>query len=86
MTRVKQEKLISSPHLPWTLCTVVIISMTLEVMKLIFAVLDVSFNSGRYTVMIKRQFLYINICHFLTIFVYMLALVNDFVRNKCSVT
>jgi len=36
-------------------------SMTLEVMKLIFAVLDVSFNSGRYRVIIKRQFLYINI-------------------------
>jgi len=33
--------------------------MALEVMKLIFAVLDVSFNSGRYTVIIKRLFLYI---------------------------
>jgi len=35
--------------------------MPSEVMKLIFAVLDVSFNSGHYTVIIKRQFLYINI-------------------------
>jgi len=34
--------------------------MALEVMKLIFAVLDVSFNSGHYTVIIKRHFLYIN--------------------------
>jgi len=31
-----------------------------EVMKLIFAVLDVSFNSGHYTVIMKQQFLYIN--------------------------
>jgi len=31
------------------------------VTKLIFALLDVSFNSGHYTVIIKRQFLYINI-------------------------
>jgi len=29
-------------------------------MKLIFAVSDVSFNSGHYIVIIKRQFLYIN--------------------------
>jgi len=36
-------------------------SMASEVTKLIFAVLDVSFNSGHYTVIIKRQFLYINI-------------------------
>jgi len=36
-----------------------IMSMASEVMKLIFVVLDVSFNSGRYTVIIK-QFLYIN--------------------------
>jgi len=36
-------------------------SMASEVMKLIFDVLDVSFNSGHYTVIIKRQFLYINI-------------------------
>jgi len=35
-------------------------SMALEVMKLIFAVLDVSFNSGHYTMIIKRQFLHIN--------------------------
>jgi len=35
--------------------------MASEVMKLIFAVLDVSFNSGYYTFIIKRQFLYINI-------------------------
>jgi len=33
--------------------------MASEVMKLIFAVLDVSFNSGHYTVIIKRQFFYI---------------------------
>jgi len=32
--------------------------MASEVMKLIFAVLDVSYNSGHYTVIIKRQFLY----------------------------
>jgi len=35
-------------------------SMESEVVKLIFAVLDVSFNSGHYTVIIKRQLLYIN--------------------------
>jgi len=35
-------------------------SMGLEVIKLIFAVLDVSFNRGHYIVIIKRQFLYIN--------------------------
>jgi len=35
---------------------------------------DVSFNSGHYTVIIKRQFLCINICSFSTIFVYMFAL------------
>jgi len=35
-------------------------SMALEVMKLIFALLDVSFNSDHYTVIIKRQLLYIN--------------------------
>jgi len=57
-------------------------SMALEVMKLIFAVLDVPFNSGHYTVIIKRQFLYISICSFSTIFVYMLALVHDFVRTR----
>jgi len=34
--------------------------MAFEVMKLIFAVLDASFNSGHYTVIIKQQFLYIN--------------------------
>jgi len=58
-------------------------SMALEVMKLIFAVLEVSFNSGHYAVNIKRQFLYINICSFSTIFIYMLALIHDFVRTKC---
>jgi len=52
-------------------------------MKLIFAVLDVSFNSGHYTVIIKRQFLYINVCSFSTIFIYMLAVLQDFVRTKC---
>jgi len=36
-------------------------SMASEVMKLIFAVLDVSCNSGHFTVIIKRQFLYTNI-------------------------
>jgi len=35
-------------------------SIASEVMKLLFAVLDVSFNSGHYTVIIKRHFLYIN--------------------------
>jgi len=39
-------------------------SMASEVMKLIVAVLDVSFNSGHYIVIIKR----INICSFSTIF------------------
>jgi len=34
-------------------------SMASKVMKLIFAVLDVSFNSGHHTVIIRRQFLYI---------------------------
>jgi len=52
-------------------------------MKLIFAVSDVSFNSGYYTVVIKRQFFYINTCSFSTIFMYILALVPDFVRTKC---
>jgi len=51
-------------------------SVALEVMKLTFAVLDVSFNSGHYTVIVKRQFLYINICSFCTIFIYMFALVH----------
>jgi len=36
-------------------------SMAGEVMKLIFAVLDVSFNIGHYAVIIKLQYLYINI-------------------------
>jgi len=57
-------------------------SMASEVMKLIFAVLDVSFNIGNYTGIIKRQFLYINTCSFSTIFIYMLALAHDFVRSK----
>jgi len=35
-------------------------SMASEVMKLIFAVLDMSFNSGNYTVITKRQLFYIN--------------------------
>jgi len=35
-------------------------SMASEVMKLTLAVLDVSFNSGHYTAIIKWQFLYIN--------------------------
>jgi len=39
--------------------------MASEVMALILAVLDVSFNSGHYTIIIKRQVLYINICNFL---------------------
>jgi len=38
-------------------------SMASEVMKLIFAALDVSFNSDHYTVVIKRQFLYINLLY-----------------------
>jgi len=59
-------------------------SMALEVTKLIFAVLDVSFNSGHYTVIIKWQFLYINIRSFSTIFIYMLTLVHDFVSSKCQ--
>jgi len=52
-----------------------------DVIKLIFAVLDVSFNSGHYTVIIKRHFLYINICSCSTIFIYMLASVHDLVRT-----
>jgi len=32
-----------------------------DVMELFFAVLDVSFNNGHYTIIIKRQFLYINL-------------------------
>jgi len=47
--------------------------MALEAVTLIFAVLDVSFNSGHYTVIIERQFLYINIFSFSTIFICMLA-------------
>jgi len=58
-------------------------NVALEVIKLIFAVLDVSVYSGHYTVIIKRQFLYINICSFSTIFIYMLAVVHDFVTTKC---
>jgi len=57
-------------------------SVALEVVKLIFAVLDVSCNSGHYTVVIKQQFLYIDICSFSTIFMNTLALVHDFVRNR----
>jgi len=42
-----------------------------------------SLNSGHYTVVIKRQkVLYIIICSFSTIFIYMLALVHDFVRTR----
>jgi len=40
-------------------------SMVSEVMKLIFVVLDLSFNSGHHTVVIKRQFLYIDLDTFL---------------------
>jgi len=52
-------------------------------MSMAVEVLDVSFNSGHYTVIIKQQFLYINTCSFSTIFIYMLALVivHDFVRQ-----
>jgi len=35
-------------------------SMATEVMKLIFAVVDVSVNSGHYTGAIKRHFLNVN--------------------------
>jgi len=35
--------------------------MASDVMNLIFAVLVKSFNSGHYTVVIKRQFFYINL-------------------------
>jgi len=64
-------------------------SMASEVMKLMFAVSDVSFNSGHYTVIIKLQFLQINIYSFFniysfsTIFIYTLPLVHDFVGTKC---
>jgi len=58
-------------------------SMAIEVLRLIFAVLDVSFNCGHNTAIIKQQFMCINICSFSTIFIYMLALVRDFVRTKC---
>jgi len=54
-------------------------SMALEVVKIIFVVLDVSFVS----VIIKRQCLNINICSFSIIFIYVLALVHYFVRTKC---
>jgi len=37
-----------------------VMSMAGKVIKLIFAVLNVSLNSGHYTVIIKRQFVYIN--------------------------
>jgi len=57
--------------------------MALGVMKLIFAVLDVSLNSGHYTGIKERQFLYINICSF-TIFIYIPAVVHDFVRTGRS--
>jgi len=50
--------------------------MALELMKLIFAVRDVSFNSGPYTVIIKRQFLYINIFSFSTIIISTLVLAS----------
>jgi len=56
--------------------------MALEVMKLIFAVLDESFNDGQYSYY-KTTVFYIDICSFSTIFFYMLALVHDFVRTKC---
>jgi len=36
-------------------------SMATEVMKLMFAVLDVLLDSGHYIVIIRIQFLYINI-------------------------
>jgi len=50
-------------------------------MSMALAVLDVSFNSGHYTVIIKRQSLYINICSFSTIFIYMFAIVHDLELN-----
>jgi len=56
----------------------------LGVMKLIFAVLDVSFNNGHFTMIIKRQFLKINICSFSTIFIYMLALVMILLELNAS--
>jgi len=40
--------------------TGLIMSMALVMMKLIFAVLDVSFNSDNYIVIITQQFLYSN--------------------------
>jgi len=61
VTHLKQQNLIP---IVMDINAVLIMSMANEVMKLIFAVLDVSFNSGHYTVTIKRQFLYINICSF----------------------
>jgi len=86
MTHLKQLKLISSPQEPWTAgynTQFLLCFMAFEVMKLIFAVLDVSFNSGHYTVIIKRQFLHISICSFSTIGLYILALVHHFVKTKC---
>jgi len=44
-------------------------SMTSEVLKLIFAVLDLLFNSGQYTAVIKLQFLYINLYNGASVFV-----------------
>jgi len=38
--------------------------MASKAMKVIFAALDVPFNSGHYTVIIKRQFVYIDILQF----------------------
>jgi len=35
-------------------------------------------------VIIKVQFLYINVCSFSTVFIHMLALVQDFVKIKCE--
>jgi len=53
-------------------------SMASEVMKLIFAVLDVPFNSGLYTHCYKRTVFAV----FSTKFLYILTLVPDFVKTK----
>jgi len=46
----------------------------------------VLFNSGHYTVIIKRQFLYINICSFSAIFIYMLTLVHILFELELNVS
>jgi len=67
MTHLKRQKLISSTQVRGH-NTVLIISMAPELMKLIFAVLDVSLTMGLTRCYKTEGFFYIYICGFCTYF------------------